>query len=77
MCVCSCACAHIYVCIRIWRLAVNPDVFHDNSSLFLFLRQGLSLNLNLNDVARLAGYRAPGIHCLHLFSVGITGVYWI
>lgn len=70
MCVCrgTYACVHIYVCICIWRLVVNPAVFRDNSS---------PLNLNLNDVARLPGYRAPGIHCLHLFSVGITGVYWI
>lgn len=63
MCMFMCLCT--YICVHMY---MEAGVFRDNSS---------PLNLNLNDVARLPGYRAPGIHCLRLFSVGITGVYWI
>lgn len=34
-------------------------------------QQGLLLNLELNDSARLAGQRAPGSSCFHLPSAGV------
>lgn len=36
-------------------------------------RQGLLLNLELTDSARLTGQRAPGSSCFHLPSAGIMG----
>ena len=38
-----------------------------------YLKQGLSLNLELMNLARTAGQQVPGILCLQLPSSGITG----
>ena len=66
--------------ICVWRMCVlvgamsgqisTPDIYL-TSNLSFGDRQGLLLNLELNDSARLAGQRAPGSSCLHLPSAGV------
>lgn len=66
------ACLHKYVC-RGQRLTL--DVLLNLSPHCFFLRQGLSLNLEFNDSARLAGQEAWRSSCLCLRDTRITGTH--
>lgn len=56
----------MYECMCTWRSGVNVRCH----LLPWFLRQGLSLNLELTDVAKFEGQRAPGV-CWSLWAWGL------
>lgn len=88
MCVCVsgcvCVCVGVHICghAHVWMLEINVGylIFLDHSLLH-FLRQCLSLNLELTDATKLDGQRAteiacPGsVFCLCLPRVGVIDAH--
>lgn len=74
MCVasmCVYVCSHVCICTRVWRSEV--DVTYLLSSLAI-LKQGLLLNLELDDLAGLVSQLAWGMLCLLCPNAGIAGL---
>ena len=74
VCVCMCVKVHMHLCMCICRsqmLVSNVFLSHSPRS---FLRQSLSLQLELMNVARPTGKQTPGSPCLCFPSAGITGL---
>jgi hypothetical protein len=81
ICVCTCACwcvcvLRVHMCMNLCMRSVSvhscqsqrltSDVFLYHSHLYFILRQGLSVNLELIDSARLTGQRTQASACLCL-----------
>lgn len=64
-------CTSMCVEARGWRWMSFSISLH----IVFFLRQGLSLNLEFNDSARLAGQEAWRFYCLCLHDTRITGTH--
>jgi hypothetical protein len=75
VCVCVCKGLFVYkcVCMYVWEQRSTLVINLECSSPYL-LRQGLSLNQELTDKARLAGGWASQVVCLHLLSAGIMAI---
>lgn len=82
LCFCSCIhlCVHTctYVCIRV-HVPMEAGVLHQGSSLvtlhLIFLKQDLSLNLELADLARLASLQTPETFLSRPPSVWVIGTH--
>lgn len=71
VCICICVCVHVLTCMCMWRPEVSQRWVLSSIALHLIgLRQELSLNLKLTDLAGLAGRQAQGSSCLSLPGVG-------
>jgi hypothetical protein len=71
VCVCVCVCVCPCVCTGVCTCAGRPNAdigcIHLSLSTLLFLRQGLLLNLELINLARLTGQQATGVSfCMSL-----------
>ena len=71
---CVCLCMHVYQCMCICRSQMLMSNDFLSQSPPSFLRQNLSLHLELMNVARPTGKQTPGSPCLCFPSAGITGL---
>lgn len=74
VCVCTYLCVHVCVQVHIHVLLEHRGVFLNPCSSY-FLRQCLSLNLDLNNLVRQSGQHVPEHPCLYVPSTSITGTW--